>query len=62
MQCGSQVYFYDEREHQLAMLQGGNGPQNGLKGYTGVIISVRRGGLVHTSDKKGRQVSLMPAR
>lgn len=62
VQRGSQVYVYDEKGHQLAMLQGGNGPQDGLKGYTGTTVSVRRGGNVFTYDEKGRQLSTTPAR
>ncbi len=62
VQRGGQVYVCDERGRQLSMLQGGNGLQDGLKGYTGTTVSVRRGGLFYTYDEKGRQLSMTPAR
>ena len=62
VQRGNHVYVYDERGRQLAMLQAGNGPQNGLVGYTGATVSVRRGAHVFTYDERGRQLSMTPAR
>ncbi len=62
VQRGSLVYVYDGRGHQLAMLQAGNGAQDGLKGYTGETVSVRRGAYVYTYDEKGRQLSMTLAR
>lgn len=62
VQRGSHVYVYDERGRQLAMLLAGNGPSDGLQGYTGATVSVRRGGHVFTYDRRGRQLSMTPAR
>lgn len=62
VQRGRHVYVYDGRGRQLAMLPAGNGPDDGLQGYTGATVSVRRGGHVFTYDRRGRQLSMTPAR
>ena len=62
VQRGNHVYVYDERGRQLAMLQAGNGPGDGLKGYTGATVSSRRGSQVYTYDERGRQLSMTSAR
>ena len=62
VQRGSFVYVYDEKGRQLTALPAGNGPGDGLKGYTGATVSVRRGAFVYTHDKKGRQTSATSAR
>lgn len=62
VQRGSFVYVYDEKGHQLAALPAGNGPADGLKGYTGATVSVRRGSFVYIYDERGRQTSATPAR
>ena len=43
VQRGSGVYIYDERGRQLGVVGAGSGPNDGLKGYTGSTVSVRRG-------------------
>jgi len=62
VQRGSLVYIYDEKGRQLAAVPAGNGPEDGLKGYTGATVSVRRGSLVYIHDERGRQTSAVPAR
>ena len=62
VQRGNQVYVHDERGRQVAMLNAGNGPQDGLKGYTGAAVSIRRGAYLNTYDERGRQISMTQAR
>ena len=62
VQRGSFVYVYDEKGRQMTAVPAGNGPEDGLKGYTGAMVSVRRGAFVFTYDERGRQTSAIPAR
>lgn len=62
VQRGSIVYVYDEKGRQLTALPAGNGPEDGLRGYTGETVSVRRGSPVYTHDERGRQTSATLAR
>ena len=62
VQGGDFVYVYDEKGRQLTALTAGSGPKEGLKGYTGATVSIRRGGFIYTFDERGRQLSATPAR
>jgi hypothetical protein len=57
VQRGSLVYVYDEKGNRLTSLLAGQGPQDGLQGYTSATVSVRRGALLHTYDERGRRLS-----
>ena len=59
---GSMVYIYDENMREIASVPAGNGPDVGLKGYTGSRVNVRRGQMIYSYDDKGRQVGSIPAR
>jgi hypothetical protein len=54
---GSLVYVYDEKGRRLTSLLAGQGPKDGLQGYTSSRVSVRRGSLMHTYDERGRRLS-----
>ena len=54
VQRGSFVCVYDKKGHPLTTLPSGDGPENGLKGYTGATVSVRRGSSVYIYGGKGR--------
>jgi hypothetical protein len=41
------VYVYDEKGYHLSTLFIGNGPDDGLKGYTSTTVNVRLGACVH---------------
>jgi hypothetical protein len=56
------VYVYDEKGHQLGTLFAGNGPEDGLKGYTSTTVNVRIGALIYTYSAEGRQLSSTLAR
>lgn len=58
VQWGSFVYVYDEKGRQLATVPAGEG----MQGYTGSTVSVRRGAFVYTYDERGRQISTTSAR
>lgn len=57
VQRGSQVYIYGAGQRQLCAVFAGNGPEDGLKGYTSSTVSVRRGNNIYVYDDKGRQIS-----
>jgi hypothetical protein len=59
VQRGSQVYVYGERQRQICTIFAGNGPEDGLKGYTSSAVSIRRGNNIYVYDAQGRQVSSM---
>ncbi len=62
VQRGSFVHVYDEKGRQMTAVPAGNGPEDGLKGYTGATVSVRRGAFVYNYDERGRQTSAILAR
>lgn len=57
VQRGSQVYVYGPNQRQLCAVFAGNGPKDGLQGYTSSTVSVRRGGMIYVYNAKGQQVS-----
>jgi hypothetical protein len=57
VQRGSQVYVYGAGQRQLCAVFAGNGPDDGLKGYTSSTVSVRRGGTIYVYNAKGQQIS-----
>lgn len=59
---GMTIYIYDERGRQVACVPSGNGPNDGLKGYTSGTVNVRRGSTIYSYNEKGQQVACVPAR
>ena len=57
VQRGSQVYVYGQGQRQLCAIFAGNGPDDGLHGFTASSVSVRRGKTVYVYDAQGRQIS-----
>lgn len=57
VQRGSQVYVYGQGQRQLCAIFAGNGPDDGLHGFTSSSVSVRRGRNIYTYDAQGRQIS-----
>lgn len=62
VQRGYHVYVYDEKSRQTAIIPAGNGPNEGLMGYTGSSVSIRRGAFVYIYDGNGQQTGAVPAR
>jgi len=56
------VYIYDLKGHLLATVSAGNGPDDGLIGFTGRSVSVRRGIMIYVYDARGRLTGTAPAR
>jgi len=61
VQRGQVVYIYDEKGRQIGSVPAGNGPKDGLKGYTSSTVNVQRGSMIYTYDEKGRQTGSTPA-
>lgn len=62
VQRGSIVYIYDEKGHQTGAVSAGNGPKDGLKGYTSSTVNVQRGSIIYTYDESGHQIGVTSAR
>ena len=62
VQRGSFVYIYDEKGHQVTTVPAGNGPQDGLKGYTSSTVNVQRGAFIYSYDERGHQTHTTPVR
>ncbi|MBA8835219.1 hypothetical protein ACCT15_34350 [Rhizobium ruizarguesonis] len=56
VQKGNYVYVYDERGRNICQLPAGNGPKDGLVGFTGSTVSIRRGNNIYTYDEHGRNM------
>jgi hypothetical protein len=50
------------RGYHLSTLFAGNGPDDGLKGYTSTTVNVRLGAVIYTYNAEGRQLSSTLAR
>jgi len=59
---GGWVYIYDENGSQTATVNAGNGPEDGLKGYTSSRVNVRIGDWIYTYDERGSQTGVTRAR
>lgn len=57
VQKGSKVYAYGAGQRPLCAVFAGNGPDDGLKGYTSSTVSVRRGGTIYVYNANGQQIS-----
>lgn len=53
VQRGSTVYVYDEKNIAMFTQNAGNGPNDGLKGYTGSSVNIRRGSTIYSYDERG---------
>ena len=56
IQRGSMVFVYDEKNHLMFTRCAATGPGEGLMGYTGGTINLRKGRLNFTYDEKGQLV------
>jgi hypothetical protein len=62
VQRGSWVHVYNEKNQEIFAQSAGNGPNDGLKGYTSNSVNIQRGGWIYTYNEKGSQTGVMPAR
>jgi hypothetical protein len=61
VQRGSFIYVYDENNRQIFTQPAGNGPDDGLKGYTSSRVNIKRGSFIYSYDDQGRQAGTTPA-
>ena len=61
VQRGSNVYVYDERGRQTAVIGAGNHRGDGLKGYSSTTVNVQRGAFIYTYNEKGKQLAITRA-
>ncbi|MCJ9691381.1 hypothetical protein MOV76_07005 [Rhizobium sp. PRIMUS64] len=50
------VHVYDERGRNVCQIPAGTGPKDGLVGFTGSTVSIRRGNNIYTYDENGRNL------
>jgi len=62
VQRGTLVYIYNDNNNLIGSVPAGNGPNDGLKGYTSSRVNVQRGSLIYSYDEHGRHVGSVPAR
>ena len=55
IQRGSVVYVYNENNHQIFAKAVGQGPNDGLKGYTSQTVNIQQGRIIYTYNEKGVQ-------
>ncbi|NLD98611.1 MAG: hypothetical protein GX640_01945 [Fibrobacter sp.] len=48
VQRGNFVYIYNEKGVQTGSASAGNGPNDGLKGYTSSTVNIRRGNFIYS--------------
>jgi hypothetical protein len=60
VQKGPMVYVYDEKNCQIFSMAAGNGPDDGLKGYTPSRVNIKRGRVMYSYNERGLNVSTMP--
>ena len=62
VQRGTVVYIYNEVNKLNGSVPTGNGPNDGLKGYTPSRVNVQRGSLVYSYNENGQLEDSVPAR
>lgn len=53
---GSLIVVYDEHGRTLFSKARGNGPDDGLFGFTGSTVTMRYGSIIYTYDEAGQRV------
>ena len=61
IQRGSVVYVYNEKNHQIFVKGVGQGPKDGLKGYTSQSVNIQQGSVIYTYNEKGSQIGATSA-
>jgi len=47
VQRGTVIYIYNDNNNLIGSVPAGNGPNDGLKGYTPSRVNVQRGSLIY---------------
>ena len=53
---GSLICAYDENGYTLFSKARGNGPNDGLLGFTGSTVTARYGSIIYTYDENGMTI------
>ncbi len=53
---GSLICVFDEKGMTLFQKARGNGPNDGLLGFTGSTVTARYGSVIYTYDEKGMTI------
>jgi hypothetical protein len=61
VQRGSTIYAYNDNGAIITTISGGNGPKDGITGYTSNTISMRRGSTIYLYNLKGSLISTISA-
>ncbi len=56
LEPGSSIFVYDEHGRTLFSKARGNGPDDGLLGFTGPTVTMRYGSIVYTYDEDGMTI------
>ena len=56
LERGPAIFVYDEKGHVLFSKTIGNGPNDGLLGFTGSTVSARYGSAIYTYDEHGTTI------
>ena len=51
------VYVTNDKGVRIQTIACGNGPNDGVTGYTSTTVSVRKGDYVYTYNEKGQQIN-----
>jgi hypothetical protein len=55
------IFVYNDKGSIIATLNGGSRPKDGLVGYTGSTVSVRRGSTIYVYNANGHIISTVNA-
>ena len=53
IQRGPVIYVYNEKSQTLFTKTVGNGPNDGVKGYTSSFVNIQMGRVIYTYNEKG---------
>lgn len=56
------VYVTNDKGVRIQTIPCGNGPNDGVTGYTSSTVSVRKGDFIYTYNEKGQQISAVSAK
>jgi hypothetical protein len=62
IQKGSTVHVYNQKNGLMFMTPVGNGPNDGLQGYTSSHVSIRKGNTIWIYNNKGGMTGMNPVK
>lgn len=61
VQRGQFIYVYNENNKSMGAIPAGNGPNDGLKGYTSSQVNVQHGSFIYSYNEKCQKVGAISA-